>query len=132
MLRTDRKANTNNVSYDDSGYVQYAPLIKGQYSTAAYKARFSPTFIAEGGWRPNPNLLLITRLESTAPVHQIGVGGVLSLYEQTLESVAYIGKGLPSSLGVTWRFKYGNIGWRGDRLNPSRARVWGLTAGLHF
>jgi hypothetical protein len=132
VLYTNRKANTNNVSYDANGYVQYAPLIKGQYSPASYKVRFTPTLITEGGWKLNPRLHLITKLESTAPVHQIAIGGALNFYQQTLESLAYLGKGVPSSLSLAWRFKYGEIGWRGDRLSPSRARVWGLTAGVRF
>jgi hypothetical protein len=132
VLYTNRKANTNNVSYDANGYVQYAPLIKGQYSPASYKVRFTPALTAETGWKLSPHLQLITKLESTAPVHQIAIGGALNFYQQTIESLAYIGKGVPSSLGLAWRFKYGEIGWRGDRLSLSRARVWGLTAGLRF
>ena len=132
VLRTDRKANTNNVSYDANGYAQYAPLIKGQYSAASYRFRFTPTLLAEGGLKVSPNLHMIARLESTAPVHQIAVGGVLNVYQQRVETVAYLGPGIPASLGIDWRFKYGNIGWRGDRLSLSRARVWGITASLHF
>jgi hypothetical protein len=132
VLYTNRKANTNNVSYDANGFVQYAPLIKGQYSPASYKVRFTPTLTAEAVWKLNPHLLLITKLESTTPVHQIALGGALNFYYQTIESLVYLGKDIPSSLGLVWRFKYGEVGWRGDRLSPSRARVWGLTAGLRF
>ena len=132
VLRTDRKANTNNVSYDANGYVQYAPLIRGQYSAASYRFRFTPTLLAEGGLKVSPNLHMIARLESTAPVHQIAVGSVLNVYQQRIETVAYLGPGIPASVGIDWRFKYGSIGWRGDRLSLSRARVWGITASLHF
>ena len=132
VLRTDRKANTNNVSYDANGYVQYAPLIQGKYSAASYRFRFTPTLLAEGGLKVSPNLHMIARLESTAPVHQIAVGSVLNVYQQRIETVAYLGPGIPASLGIDWRFKYGNISWRGDRLSLSRARVWAITAGLRF
>ena len=132
VLRTDRKANTNNVSYDANGYVQYAPLIRGQYSAASYRFRFTPTLLAEGGLKVSPNLHMIARLESTAPVHQIAVGSVLNVYQQRIETVAYLGPGIPASLGIDWRFKYGSIGWRGDRLSLSRARVWALNASLRF
>lgn len=102
------------------------------YSAASYRFRFTPTLLAEGGLKVNPNLHLIARLESTAQVHQIAVGSVLNLYQQRIETVVYLGPGIPASLGVDWRFKYGNIGWRGDRLSLSRARVWGLAASLRF
>jgi hypothetical protein len=132
VLRTDRKANTNNVSYDANGYAQYAPLITGQYSPASYAMRYAPTYAAEGGWALAPQAMLIAKLESTAAVHQLSVGGLYKINQQSLQGMVYTGKGVPSSLGLAWRFKYGEIGWRGDRLSLSRARVWGLTAGLRF
>ena len=102
------------------------------YSAASYRFRFTPTLLAEGGLKVSPNLHLIARLESTAPVHQIAVGSVLNVYQQRIETVAYLGPGIPTSVGIDWRFKYGSIGWRGDRLSLSRARVWGLAASLRF
>jgi hypothetical protein len=132
VLRTDKVANTNNVTFDANGFVQYAPIIAGKYSPASYAMRYAPTFTAEGGWALAPHFTLTGKLESTAPVHQLAVGGMYKFNQQTLESALYTGKGLPPSLGVSWRFKHGDIGWRGDRLSLSRARVWGLTAGLRF
>lgn len=79
------------------------------YSAASYRFRFTPTVLAEGGIKVSPNLHMIARLESTAPVHQIAVGGVLNVYQQHIETVAYLGPGIPTSLGVDWRFKYGTL-----------------------
>ena len=132
VLRTDKKANTNNVSFDANGYVQFAPIITGQYSATSYAMRYAPTFTAEGGWALAPQAMLIAKLESTTPVHQLSLGAAYQFNQQSVQGTVYAGKGLPTSLGLAWRFKYGDISWRGDRLSLSRARVWGLAAGLHF
>jgi hypothetical protein len=132
VLRTDRTANTNNVSNDANGYVQYAPFITGQYSPASYAMRYAPTFTAEGGWALASQAMLIAKLESTAPVHQLSVGGLYKMNQQSLQGMVYAGKDLPSSLGLAWNFKHGDIAWRGDRFSLSRARVWGLSAGLRY
>lgn len=132
LLQTRSTINTQQVSYDANGNIQFAPLINGKYTDVAYRAKLQPRYVAAGDYRLSPTMALLVRLQSSYPITELALGTQWWVQNQQLQTMVYLSKEVPASLGVTWLARHFSLSWRGDKLSSTRARVWGLSAQTSF
>lgn len=127
LLGTDRTINTDTVSFDADGYVQFAPAIQGLYTNRKASVRIKPEIRMEAGWQQRPGQRWLGSLvkhgtrQEAALVYQQAMAGY------RLDVGAHALSNMPGSVSVGWGASRWGVGWRGDRIRPSKARIWSLS-----
>jgi len=130
LLGTDRIINTDTVSFDKDGYIQFAPAINGLYTNRKASVRIKPEIRLEAGWQQRSGQRWLGSLVKHGARQEAAL-----VYQQTMAGYrwhvgAYALSNMPGSVGVGWGTSRWGVGWRGDRIRPSQARVWSLSG--HF
>lgn len=130
VLGTDRTINTDTVSFDEEGYVQFAPAINGLYVNRRTSVRIKPEIRMEAGWQQRPGQRWLGSLikhgarQEAALVYQQALSGY------RLDVGAHALANMPGSISVGLFAPRWGVSWRGDSVRPSKARIWGLAG--HF
>lgn len=133
VLREATTVNTQNVTYDANEYINYAPMVSGQYEAVAARVKIKPKVAVSGRWDQGRGITALAGLQTQYPFTQVYLGGEWAGESAKLTSLIYGGAaGLPMSLALQGAFRGLTLGWRGDALSPARARIWGLTAAVKF
>jgi hypothetical protein len=132
VLRHERNANTNNVSFDADGYIQFAPLISGRYADQRVRLRLPPTLHTQVGRRLTPSITGIAGWQSTKSIDQFSLGLQWNLQNHQFTSTVFTGSNMPASVELRWQNSHFHLAWRADALSPSKARVWGIHGGTRW
>lgn len=134
VLSNSTQYNSNNVSHDAEGYIQYAPMTSGQYRDVSASLRIEPRLNLAGRWDARPGLTWFGGISAQKPFTQVHLGAQKTVSEGAqLAAAVYTGSGgLPPSAGLNWRYRTLTLNWRGDALSPEKARIWSLSAALDF
>lgn len=130
LLGSDRSINTNTVSFDTDGYIQFAPAISGLYTNRKASVRIRPEIRMEAGWQQRPGQRWLGSLVKHGTRQEAAL-----VYQQTMAGYRWdVGvhalANMPGSVSVGWGASRWGVGWRGDRIRPSQARIWSLSG--HF
>jgi hypothetical protein len=133
VLQTNRTINSNTLTYDASGYAQFAPAVSGKYTDTAYKAKQYPSAAMLGAVEYSPAVQWLGRVHYSYPVTQYAGGAQWRTAGETqLQALLYVGPYLPTSAALAWQHRSFGIQWRGDNLSPSKAKIWGLDGRINF
>lgn len=132
VLQTRKNINTNTVSYDANGHIQFAPIVNGKYTDTSVSAKQYPRFVINGAQKIDKKLSALLLVNSSHPITDVGIGFRWLASDHSWQATVHGGSQLPTSLALNWRYRAVNLQWRGDSLSPSKARVWGLSATLRF
>lgn len=131
VLSTEKKINTNTLSFDSNGYVQFAPAITGTYSNQSVQFHIKPELSLEAGYQYRVDQRWVsgliwhgTRQEINAKLQQAVAGHHLELGVHALAN-------MPVSVSLVVHGTKWSFAWRGDQLSPSQARIWSI-AGQFF
>lgn len=132
VLGEDKAIDTDTVSYDDDGYVNFAPAIQGRFVDRSATLRLEP----EWRWQLTQTLNPGHQLHASWLVHgvreELSIGYQRQWGGQQLTLSAYALRDMPFSVGLRWDMPYGSLGWRGDNLSAGKARIWMLEGRLRF
>ena len=67
VLQTTKNINTNTVSYDANGFIQFAPIVNGRYSDVSTSARQYPQFVVSGAQKIGTTVSALLRVNSSYP-----------------------------------------------------------------
>ncbi len=133
VLGEDKTIDTDTVTFDADGYINFAPAVRGRYTDRAAKLRIEPE------WRASFSHPLGARgqIQSALVLHGARREGSLGYaypvtVNQRITVTGFALGDMPASLGVRWDTRHGSLAWRGDRLKASKARIWVLQGGLRF
>ena len=132
LLGNDRSIDTNTVSFDADGYVQFAPAISGRYSQRSAQLKMEPEWFAAAALALDGG----RRLEGAVLWHgvrkELSVGHEWSAQGYRLAMSGHVLRDMPASLSVRVAGPFWSVAWRADRLKPGKARIWGLSADVRF
>jgi hypothetical protein len=133
VLRDTTKYNSNRVSYDQQGNIIYLPAVSGQYADAHARLKIQPTLDASLRWTRNPGFTWLGGFSHRVPYSQAYLGAEWVGHGVSWATTLHAGSAdLPLSVGLQARYKGLSIVWRGDSLQPGKARIWSLVAGVAF
>lgn len=132
VLQTNTRINTNKVSFDANGYIQFAPIISGKNADVPYQPRLHPVASVSGAYRLSPSWAVIAGMESAHPMTELSLGGKYNKASQSIQAQLFVSRDVPASLGISWHTRYLSLSWRGDRLSADKAKVWGISGQVRF
>jgi len=132
VLGNDQTLDTDTVSFDADGYVNFAPAISGRYSDRQAWLRIEPEWTASLAHPLGRAGRGLAGLVWHGARQELSVGYEHRLAEHRLSVIGYALRDMPFSVGLRWDMPYGSLGWRGDRLSAGKARIWMLEGGLRF
>jgi hypothetical protein len=133
VLVTRNSYNNVNVQLDGNGLPNFAGVAVGSFSNESVKATVNPRLAFEVVSDLNHAWHLRAGTTWEKPLlqgfvgvdHQVNGG-------KWLTSVHIGNNNLPASLGLGLNYKGLTLAWRGDKLSPSKARIWGLSGSMRF
>ena len=132
LLGNDRSIDTNTVSFDADGYVQFAPAISGRYSQRSAQLKMEPEWSAAAALALDGG----RRLEGAVLWHgvrkELSLGHEWSAQGYRLAISGHVLRDMPASLSVRVAGPFWSVAWRADCLKPGKARIWGLSADMRF
>ena len=132
VLQTNTRINTNKVSFDANGYIQFAPIISGKNADVPYQPKLHPVASVSGAYRLSPAWAVVAGMESAHPMTELSFGGKYNAASQSLQAQLFVNGDIPTSLGITWHTRYLSLSWRGDKLAADKAKVWGISGQVRF
>lgn len=132
VLGNDQTLDTDTVSFDADGYVNFSPAISGRYSDWQAWLRIEPEWTAGLVHPLGHTGRGLAGLVWHGARQELSVGYEHQLNEQRLSVVGYALRDMPFSVGLRWEAPQGYLSWRGDRLNSDKARIWVVEGGLRF
>lgn len=130
VLGTDRTINTDTVSFDQDGYIQFAPVIRGVYVNREASVRIKPEVRLEAGWQFRPGQRLLSNLVKHGARQEVGLIYQQAVLGYRLDVGAHVLSNMPGSASLGLFAPRWGVSWRGDNASPSKARIWALSG--HF
>jgi hypothetical protein len=132
VLQTNTRINTNKVSFDVNGYIQFAPIISGKNADVPYLPKLHPVASVSGAYRLSPAWAVLAGMESAHPMTELSLGSKYSTASQSIQAQLFVSRDVPASLGITWHTRYLSLSWRGDKMAADKAKVWGISGQVRF
>lgn len=132
VLGDDKTADTNTLSFDADGLVNFAPVLSGRYVDREARVRIEPEWTARYTHPVYRNGQAMVGVIWHGARQELSLGYQHQWGAQQLTLTAHALRDMPFSVGLRWDMAYGSLGWRGDRLSAGKARVWMLEGGLRF
>lgn len=130
VLGTDRTINTDTVSFDKDGYIQFAPAINGLYVNRKASVRIKPEIRMEAGWQQRPGQRWLGSLIKHGAREEAALVYQQSVFGYRLDVGAHALANMPGSISLGLFAPRWGVSWRGDSVRPRKARIWGLAG--HF
>ena len=130
LLGTDRTINTDTVSFDADGYIQFAPAINGQYANRKASVRIKPEVRLDAGWQQRPGQRWLGSLVKHGARQEAALVYQQALAGYRLDVGVHALANMPGSISLGLFAPRWGVSWRGDSVRPSKARIWGLAG--HF
>lgn len=132
VLGTDRTINTDTVSFDEDGYIQFAPAINGVYVNRKARVRIEPEWRLDAGWRQRPGQRWLGSLIKHGARQEAAVVYQQALAGYRLDVGLHALADMPGSVSLGWFGPRWGFSWRGDRFSPDKARIWGVSGHMAF
>ena len=132
VLQTNTRINTNKVSFDANGYIQFAPIISGKNADVPYQPKLHPVATVSGAYLLSPAWTVLAGIESAHPLTEVSIGSKYSTESQSIQAQLFVSRDIPTSLGISWHTRYLSLSWRGDKLAADKAKVWGISGQVRF
>ncbi len=132
VLQTNTRINTNKVSFDANGYIQFAPIISGKNADVPYQPKLHPVATVAGAYLLSPAWTVLAGIESAHPLTELSIGSKYSTESQSIQAQLFVSRDIPASLGISWHTRYLSLSWRGDKLAADKAKVWGISGQVRF
>lgn len=127
LLGTDRTINTDTISFDPDGYIQFAPIINGVNTNRKATVRIKPELRVEAGWQPRTGQRWLGRLVKHGARQEVALVYQRALAGYRLSVGAHALSNMPGSVSVGLGGSDWGVSWRGDHIHPGQARVWSLS-----
>lgn len=132
VLGEDKTIDTNTVSFDEDGYVNFAPAVSGRYVDREASLRIEPEWVASLSAPINryADVLVGGVWHGARQEFSLGYRHRWGAHQVTVTGYAL--RDMPRSVGLRWDFPHASLGWRGDQIDAGKARIWVLEGGLRF
>jgi hypothetical protein len=133
VLVTSKTVNTNTVSHDAQGYVQFAPAVMGRYDVGAVALRIKPQWLLDGAYELSPALRGLAGLRVHGALKELRLGADWAVTERgraqlLLRRAAH----MSPSLDMGWQGDGWRVAWQANQWQPGRARTWALSGACDF
>lgn len=116
---TTARANSNNKSFDDQGFVQFAPSLSGIENNRSFRQRLRPWGSLTAKWQPSEMLLINTKIYGTqTQQHAEFSGGIKQQHWQSF--AIWVPDQQAFGLSLEHRFFY--LRWVTDQIDFEKAR----------
>ena len=132
VLGDDKSANTNTLSFDADGFVNFAPVVQGQYSDRAASLRIEPEWTAHAAHPLGRHGQAVVGGAWHGARQEISLGYQHQWGAHRLSVTGHALRDMPFSVGLRWEMPHASLGWRADRISAGKARIWVLEGRLNF